>query len=281
MGTLQKRSWAEYCAIKRMNPSTLKHGRRSMLRLKRAIDGECQPKPENVIVGNAAHCMIAGEYEDRYQVMPPFEFDQENVTTTGKPSNAKTTNYYKEAAEQWRAEMLKAGREEITEVQAATAAKIANQVRRHCGSMIDSSEQEVTVFGEIECVPMKTRLDGLWNNLVWDLKTTNNADDYLFYRNFKAMGYGFSAAVHVELLRQNGINVEQYLIIAAESQDDYDVRVLTVPMELLDVELSRVRNVATQYRIALETDYWPGLGDGPLVVPNWDMASDDELEWGE
>lgn len=279
MNTLQKLSWADYCARPEMNPSTLKHGRRSMLRLKRAIDGDCQPDPKNVIVGNAVHAMISAEYEDRYQVMPPFEFDQANLTATGKPSNAKTTNYYKEAAEQWRIEMLKAGREEISEGAAATAAKVANRIRKHCGSMIDSSEQEVAVFGEIEGIPMKTRLDGLWGKTVWDIKTTSNVDDFLFYRTFKSLGYGFSAAVHCELLRQNGLHVDQYLIIAAESQDDYDVRILTVPMELIDVELSQVRKVATQYRIAVETDYWPGLGDGALVVPNWDMASDDDVEW--
>ena len=214
-------SWAEYQAIDAMNPSTIKHGTRSMLRLKRAIDGECDPSADVVAVGNAVHCMIAGELEDRYAVMPAFEKDAENTTAAGKPSSSKATTYYKEASAAW---LDTNDKDVLTEVQMATAAKIANQIRRRCGKVIDGSQQEVVVVGEIEGVLCKTRLDGLKpdQELVWDIKTTSDISDNAFYRQYKSMQYGFVGAMHQELLRQNGIVIREYIYLAAENGGDYD-----------------------------------------------------------
>ncbi len=280
----------DYFGLDAMNPSTLKHGLRSRKRLKRAIDGECQPDPKTVIVGNAAHCILAGEFESRYAVMPAYEKDDKNCTTKGKPSGSKNTKYYREKSEAWQVE--NESKEEITEVQLATAAKVARNVQMHAGLLIRESKQEVAVLGEIAGVLMKTRLDGLRlvqtpqntfepSAIVWDLKTTSDVSDEAFYRVFKRLNYGFSAAVHCELLRQNGITVDSYLIIAAEVQDDYDVRVLDVPLQMIDAKLPTVERVAAEYRQALEEDVWPGLGDDDLFVPNWDMIDDANLTFGE
>ncbi len=274
---ITNQSWSDYRALDRMNPSTLKHGLKSMKRLRRAIAGECNPDPKNVAVGNAVHCIIAGEIEDRYSVMPQFELDEENETATGKPSKSKSTTYYKEMSEAWREDL--GDREEISEIQLATASKIANLLRKSFAATIDASGQEVTVLGEIEGVPMKTRLDGLHGTLVWDIKTTSDASDRAFYQIFKRLGYAFSAAVHVELLRQNGIVVERYEILVAEVGGDYDTRRLDVPLQLISAKLPSVNRIAREYKLAKQYDLWPGISDGGLVVPQWDMTSEDELEW--
>lgn len=293
MGIFYDVSWADYLSMPEMNPSTLKHGMKSMLRLKRAIDGEVNPDPKTVAVGNAVHCLLSGEFEERYAVMPAFENHTANCTATGKPSNSKATSYYKEQAEVWRLENR--GKEELTEVQVHTAAKIANIVRRRAGSLIDKSRQEVVVTGEIMAVPMKTRLDGLAiiegvvpENIVWDLKTTTDISNAAFFRIFDRMAYGFSTAVHVELLRQNGIDVTDYIVIAAEVQDDYDCRLITVPAQLWENALTKVEEVLKYYQYSLQHDSWPGLPDAPLDVSNWamnqwqteeELALDQDLEW--
>ena len=276
--------WSDYLTWPQMNPSTLKHGAKSMLRLRRAIEGECKPAIINVAVGNAVHCIIAGELEERYSVMPAFENHTANCTATGAPSTSKATKFYKEQSAIWRLE--NEGKEELNEVQLHTAVKVANLVRKRAGRLIDESKQEVVLTGEICGVEMKTRLDGLIlngpNATIWDLKTTSDISDAAFFRIFDRLGYGFSASVHVELLKQNGYEMTEYLIIAAEVQDDYDVRIITVPLQLMDNVISKVKEIATAYRIAKENDCWPGLPDAPLSVSNWAMdqwESENELQW--
>ena len=62
-----------------------------MRRLKRAIDGELRPPAKTVAIGQAVHCLLAGE-SDRLAVMPEFEKDPRNLTagTVRKPPKAPT-----------------------------------------------------------------------------------------------------------------------------------------------------------------------------------------------
>lgn len=288
MAILYDVSWADYLAMPQMNPSTLKHGLKSMKRLQRAIDGECQPDRKTVAVGNATHAILAGELEDRFAVMPAYELHTDNCTAAGKPSTSKSTSYYKDMSALWREE--NAELEELTEVQLHTAAKVANLIRKRAGDIIDRSKQEVVITGQIGDLEMKTRLDGLMlldaqTAMVWDVKTTSDVSTDAFARIFLRLGYGFSASVHVELLRQNGFEVNDYRIIAAEVDGDYDVRVLHVPYSVWENGLTRVEKVVDQYVTALVNDDWPGLPDGPLVLPNWSMEQDeeeeDELDWAD
>ena len=94
--------WSQYREIPYPSPSMLKHGLRSMKRLKRAADGELAPSETTVAVGQAVHCMISNE-ADRLAVMPAFEQDAENKTKTGQPSKSKSTDYYKEQKAKWEA----------------------------------------------------------------------------------------------------------------------------------------------------------------------------------
>tara|TARA_R110000803_G_scaffold75124_5_gene139436 strand:- start:7515 stop:8552 length:1038 start_codon:yes stop_codon:yes gene_type:complete len=86
-GIYESVPWSDYVRIPYMSPSTLKHGLRSMRRLKRAIDGEIYPSAKTVAVGQVVHCLIAGEHEERIAVMPDYHLDPDNLTagTEKKP----------------------------------------------------------------------------------------------------------------------------------------------------------------------------------------------------
>lgn len=274
-------SYQEYEALDGMRPSTLKCGCKSMLHLKRAIAGGCQPDPKSVAVGSAVHCILAGELEERYSLIPDFDLMEENCTQTGKQTTSKNTNFYKDSVELWRLEHL--GKEELNSAQVHTASLVANRVRTRFHKLLDASQQEVVVTGTIEGVDMKTRLDGLLARakVVWDLKTTTDISDQTFFRIFDRLGYGFSASTHVELLRQNGIEIQDYLILAAEVQDDYDVRQLTIPTIAIENAWDKVKEVAGHYRKARDTDIWPGLPDKQMFISNWAMEQwekDDDLD---
>ena len=81
-----------------MNYSTIKHGiTGSMLDLKHAIDGGFDHDTDKMRLGSLVHVLLLepDEFRAKYVVVPPFHLDDENVTSTGKPSKMKTTTYCK------------------------------------------------------------------------------------------------------------------------------------------------------------------------------------------
>lgn len=151
--------WAQYINCPYMNPSTLKHGCRSMKRLKRAMDGECRPSEKTTAVGNAVHTLLAGEFDERFAVMPAFENDPDNLTGTGKKSTSTSTKYYKESKANWLIE--NEGKLNLTEVQLNVAKKVVRSIRakRDCNEIIERATSEVTVIAEINGLLCKTRID--------------------------------------------------------------------------------------------------------------------------
>ena len=94
-GVYEGISWSDYLRIPYMSPSTLKHGTRSMKRLKRAIDGEIKYGSKAIGIGNAVHTEIAGEFDERVAVLPQFELSPENLTAGTKSTKTKPKNYLK------------------------------------------------------------------------------------------------------------------------------------------------------------------------------------------
>lgn len=271
--------WDEYRALPYPSPSTLKKGLRSMRHLKRALDGEIPPpSPDAVAVGQAVHCIIAGE-EDRLAVMPDWHLDPLNVTGTGKPSESKSTKFYKESKEAWLVE--NGQRSILSEVQLATAKKIVRLLRENqaANQLFESSKHELTVIADIDGVRCKTRIDGADPSSlrVWDIKTTGDIEPRALYRQSKKMGYFFQFAFHLMACAAAGKNrfvIDRYDIIAAEVGGDYDCGVVEVPMQLLDDWTAKVKRVLREYKQAKESGVWPGLydGEGVLEVPDYDMA---------
>lgn len=281
-GIYENLSWDAYREIKLPSPSLLKHGLRSMKRLKRAKDGELKgPSSKTVAVGQCVHCLVAGEM-DRVAVMPAFELDEANVTATGKQSNSKATSYVKEASAKWIEE--NAGKQILSDVQFNTARKAYKELRknRKAVELIDNSKLEVVVVAEIDGVKTMTRMDGLWLDKcrAWDLKTCPDVEPQAFYYQARRLGYFFQFAFHRLALRSLGYELQSYEIIAQEVSDDYDNGVIDVPFALLDVWEDKVKNVLSQYKIAERMGKWDGIypaGIGAMPVPNWDMSSDEDI----
>ena len=269
-------TWEKYKSIPYPSQSMLKHGLRSMKRMKRAMNGELGLSRETVAIGQAVHCMVAGEV-DRLAVMPKFELMPENVTATGKPSKQKTTTFYKESKAVWEKENQ--DKDIIKDREMETARHVVHLLtkNRSAVKLIDSSQLEVTVIGTIEGVLCKTRMDGLniEEKSGWDLKTTDNIEPQVFYRMAKRLGYFFQFGMQKLLLESVGMSLQKYEIIAAEVDGDFDNGVLLVPFQLIDDWSEKVVSVVQQYRVAQADDQWPGLYPaeiGVVDVPEYDMT---------
>lgn len=241
-------TWENYCSLRRMNPSTLVHGCKSMKRLKRAISEGFPERSDAMMLGTGIHALLLepDQFEERFCVIPAFQFDAENVTGRGDPSQSKATSYYK-AKEAAFIEANK-GKEFLDRGQYDTALTCIEALnsRSHFRELVDASSKEVTVYGEIECVPFKGRLDLLSPTTICDLKTTYDVSQ--FNRTFTQLEYAFKLAIYRELVRQNTVGVRDVKVIAQETKDDFDNAMFVVPAELLDITFNRVMQVTKLYK---------------------------------
>ena len=282
-------SWEDYKAIRRMNPSTLVAGCKSMLRLRRVMR-EPFEETNAMRLGTGIHALLLepDEFEERFCVMPAFNLDPENLRAPKRKdepiidrmTDSKATSYYKTKKAEF--EAANVGKFIIDRHQYDTALNCIESLnsRPHFRQLVASSNKEVTVFGEIDGVEFKGRIDLLHPSCICDLKTT--FDIAHFGRTFTSLDYAFKLAIYRELVRQNTVGVRHVKVIAQETKDDFDNAMFVVPSDLLDNALSQVMMVVAQYKQAVATNVWPGWDRGEqeveIEVPYW-ARKEMEVDW--
>jgi hypothetical protein len=284
-------NWEDYCNVKKMNPSTLVAGCKSMLRLKRAIEGGFPEETKAMRLGTGIHALLLEpeEFESRFCVIPSFNLDPENLRApkrkdepvSDRRTDSKVTSYYKAKVAEFQS--FNHGKSFLDRTQydqALTCIEALNS-RSHFRDLVASSNKEVTVYGEIEGVPFKGRLDLLHPLCICDLKTT--FDVAQFGRTFTSLEYAFKLSIYRELVRQNTAGVRDVKVIAQETSGDFDNAMFVVPSDILDNAFNRVLFVLNQYKQSLSSDVWPGWDRGvpeiEIELPYWAKKQMEEIDW--
>jgi exodeoxyribonuclease VIII len=284
-------NWDDYVAVRRMNPSTLVAGCKSMLRLKRAIDGGFPEETKAMRLGTGIHALLLEpeEFESRFCVVPSFNLDAENLRAPKRKdepiedrrTDSKVTSYYKAKVAEFQS--LNQGKSFLdrTQYDQALACIEALNSRKHFRELVHDSNKEVTVYGEIESVPFKGRLDLLHPTCICDLKTT--FDVAQFGRTFTSLEYAFKLSIYRELVRQNTVGLREVKVIAQETSGDFDNAMFVVPSDILDHAFNRVLLVVNQYKQAVADDVWPGWDRGEdeceIEIPYWARKQMEEIDW--
>lgn len=278
-------AWDEYTRIERMNPSTLVAGIKSMRHLFiRMRDGFGEPS-DPMRFGTGLHALLLepDEFESRFCVMPDFHKDELNTTGKGERSDSKATKYYKEQVASFHRE--NSGKQIVTREQYDRMLFAIESIRSKPAVMelVESSQKEVTIYGEIDGVACKGRVDLLSPVVLADLKTTADVSPRAFGRTFANLHYGFKMAMYRELVRQNAGDRE-VKVIAQETAGDFDTVLYTVDSIILDNAMGRVRSVIADMKAARESGEWHGVDRGMsecvLLVPNWAMTDEESgIDW--
>lgn len=285
-------TWNAYKQIRKINASTLVHGCHSMLRLKRAIDGNIEYKSDAMRLGSGVHVLTLepDAFEERYVVMPDFHLDAENMRAAksknesddDRRTQSKATSYYKSKVKEFYAN---AGEKEpIARYEYDTALMCIEAIRSRPAmvELLEHANTELTLEGIICGVEFKGRVDGLTPTTLFDLKTTRNAERERFGVDFFRMKYDFKMAIYRELVRQSTVGLRDVKIIAQETSGDFDNCLYVLDDFTLDQAFKEVERVIERYKQALAEDYWPGCDQGvaevPLYVPNFAMR-DEEIDW--
>lgn len=245
-------SFAEYDAIPYLNPSTIKHGARSMLHLRAAID---RPKSfssrADILIGQAAHAMIL-----------EVGFDAVYVVWT---DGSRRTNAYKEfAADETRTILVP------SEHDAAAAIRDAVLGDKHAAALLKGASREVTLIAEEHGVPCKGRVDALNGHWCISVKTTRDVRPFVFGTVFSRLQYAMADALY---MRWSGCD-EPY-IITVEQEYPHDVLVYdTFPPGLWLTAEARALEIIERFAKCQRSGVWPGVAaehGTELRLPAWDM----------
>ncbi len=125
----------------------------------------------------------------------------------------------------------------------------------------------------------KARLDACKHDAVVDLKTTaqiGRATKQAF-----ALGYHLQLAWYCEAMRRLGYPQAEAYIVFVEAGPPYDVRVVRVGYDVLELGTAEATRIATRYRECEAAGVWPGCGADGVEVWNletWQQPEGPELE---
>ena len=288
--------WDEYCKLDRMNASTLVYAAHSMKRMKRIMDSGFGEESDAMRLGTGIHVLLLepDEFEERFVVMPDFENDIGNMRAAKRKdepdkerrTTSKQTKYYKAKAAHFKQTTDKSI---LTRAEYDTALHAIEELRSrpHIVEVLDQCEKEQTLLGEIHGVPFKGRVDLLRvkRPLVVDLKTTKDCHKSAFGKQFMRLRYDMKLAIYRELATQRLGEKPEVAVITQEVEGDFDNTFVPVSDAVLDNAWGKVVKLLAKYVEAKKENYWPGVDGGKklyeLVIPNWAMEEDDEMDWSD
>jgi hypothetical protein len=176
-------------------------------------------------------------------------------------------------ADSWRSNAAKERRDEVRT--AGGFALLADDYRRAeaCRDAVHAhplaakllattQHREVVIKWDDDGITLKAKVDGISGRVVWDLKTTYNADTGSFGRSAAKFGYATQQAWYEDAARSIGITEPKFLFVVVEKEPPHLVNVIA--LDQYDVELGRQMNrrALDTYRRCVEADDWPGYPDG-------------------
>lgn len=247
----------KYEESKAVNKSTLWEMRKSPLHYWHLIHDTPKEDTAAMKFGRAVHSRLLepSSFSEQYAVAP--ECDRRT----------------KEGKAIW-AELMESGKEVIS---ASDMDAILAMEREFPAHMISGAQTEVPLFWTdpetgVEC---KGRLDAITEAYVIDYKTTTNAATDAFMREAIRYGYDLQAAMYLEAAKANGYKPKGFIFIAQEKSAPYLVNVLHAGDAFIDRGLWIMRDLLAKYKECRDSDKWPGYGENELILPEWEVISDE------
>ena len=139
------------------------------------------------------------------------------------------------------------------------------------GLMIAGGAAEVSLFAAQMGVDCKGRLDYVVDDVIVDLKTTEDASPAAFARSIANYRYHVQAAHYLALASELGMDAKRFVFIAVEKEAPYAIaRYELDPADLMLAEADRQKHL-TRLASCQAFDSWPSYGYEikTLSLPKW------------
>lgn len=248
----------EYHAAERMNNSGIKQILKSPAHYQIYLRQKSEPT-KAMIIGSAVHAatLEPDVFEKDYAAIPE---GLDRRTKAGKETFA---------------ELEASGKTILAADDYQNVLDIALAVRSHetAGKLFNHGIAEVSVFSEIDDVPVKARFDWLRNNIIVDLKTTDDASPDEFVRSIAKYGYDVQAAWYLDVAKADGIEISNFIFVAVEKNPPYAVGLYELDAESIEIGRTKYQKGLSIYRHCVKTGEWPSYSPDiiTLQLPKWAM----------
>lgn len=175
----------------------------------------------------------------------------------------------------------------MDEVQYETALMLRDSLHKHpwTRKIIGKGVAEHTGFWvhpehEVFC---KSRFDLIFQNCIFDIKTTANASKNFFSRQIDRLHYDLQAAFYVSAYRNIfKKDPELYLFICVESEPPHDIAVYVAtkegPTSVYATGFTKVARTLLTYAQCCKTGVWPGYEQNPqdIFLPAYVAGREEE-----
>lgn len=228
-----------------------------------------QPHKDAFDLGTAVHTKVLGVGAN------VITYPEEHLT----PSGAVST---KAATVEWAEEQRANGLVVIGAAQAAQVNGMSEAVLAHpeARSFLEAiSGREVSIFAEIDGVPMRARFDIYDGTNSGDFKSARDASPRGFNTSVGRYGYNIQEQWYRDVnTAATGRELETFKFIVAETTAPYLVGVYDLDFMWEDLAKERTKRARELYRACTETNTWPGYASATLTPPTWAVYENEEEE---
>lgn len=231
----------EYASIKALNSSSLKQGEKTSLHIDATLDGRLKYTKKEFDFGFEFHCML----------FEPEKFNQ--LFYISKQHLGKKTNIDKAA-------LLKelpynGGKERIDLDDGEIMKRMVESLNSHPGirDLIEASGfiERTIIWKDVDFnINCKGRIDKLIpDNFIIDLKSTKDACESYFSKDFKKYGYALQAAFYLDgyrALYPNANSIE-FAFIAIDKQEPYLCELYEVSEKTINEARNKYKNYIRNY----------------------------------
>jgi hypothetical protein len=184
-------------------------------------------------------------------------------------------NFKSPKTREQRDEVLAAGSIPLLRADYDRAFDCAESVRSHALGLklLDNADHlEVVTVWDDNGIERRAKIDGVTGRIVWDLKTTYDANTDAFGRSAAKYGYHSQSAFYMDAARAClGIDDPEFLFVVVEKRPPHLVNVIKLSDYAVDLGAKRVARALDLYRQCTESGEWPGYGDGinEAELPRW------------
>lgn len=270
-------SFDEYRDIDALNASSAVWALESTKHLKGSLDGRFSIEAKNADIGNIVHSIVEGKPIE-YVRMPNYSKSRDNVDSKNNRSFSWATKWAKEQKANF--EKANADKKILSHDADDSVKGCHDALWKHelAKSIIDRSQHEVTVIGEMFGVRCKARVDllDLDNNEFSDVKTCENANEQAFGSHSVGLKYPFRMAFYWRLLKSLGHHCDRANLIAVEKKGVHDVCVYFIAESVLEQFGNDIGLACQRYKNLKENKPVRGRYDEPipLAIPDWAMPKE-------
>ncbi len=248
----------DYLGLPHWSQSSLKAGRRSMLRARHAFEGKSKPPTDPMILGSALHCAF----------LEPERMPERVICWEGGPRRSHISKDGKKSPwlsfqEQHTSQAI------LTPGFYANLIGMTQALRQHPSTkqwLSKIEDVEVSAIGDVNGLTMKARVDALTAEPLIDLKSCADVSERAMQRQAFAMGYHIQAWVYCELFDR-----ERFVLLCVENTPPHDVVPWEFTRQFIDMGGETALELIDRVLECQKSGVWPGVSQivQLLQPPEW------------